>query len=258
MQLFFRHFGSGDPVVIVHGLFGLSDNWVTFGRSISGSYSVFIPDLRNHGQSPHSNVFNFPSMENDLLEFMEEHDLRNINLIGHSLGGKVSMFFSIHHPELIKKLVIVDISLRRSTPGQEHQQLLNAMRAVDFSRVRSRSDVEAQLAGIIPSQRLRIFLLKNLYWRAPDRLDWRLNLEAIHEGLLSVFEGIDVQGTFTGPVLLIRGGLSDYVLPEDIPVFQTKFPGVVVKTIATASHWVHADAPGEFAGLVTAFLNSDQ
>lgn len=258
MQLFFRHFGSGDPVVIVHGLFGLSDNWVTFGRGLAGSYSVYIPDLRNHGQSPHSNVFDFPSMEQDLLEFLEDHNLRNVNLIGHSLGGKVSMSFALHHPDLVKKLVIVDISLRRSRPGQEQQQLLDAMRSVDFSQVRSRSDAEAQLAEIIQNQRLRLFLLKNLYWRTSGRLDWRLNLKVIYENLHFVFEGIEVPGTFTKPVLIIRGGLSDYILPEDIPVFQMKFPGAVVKTIAKASHWVHADAPGEFAGLVTAFLNSDQ
>lgn len=258
MQLFFRHFGSGDPVVILHGLFGVSDNWVTFGRSISGRFSVFIPDLRNHGQSPHSPLFDFPSMEQDLLEFMEVNDLRNINLIGHSLGGKVAMYFSLHYPELVKKLVIVDISMRPTPPGKEHQQLLNAMKAVDFNSITSRSEVDARLSGLIPSSRLRQFLLKNVYWRSPGRLDWRINLKAIDENLLAVFREMDAPGTFTRPVLIIRGGLSSYIPEEEIPVLKRKFPGAVVKTIANASHWVHADAPGEFSGLVTEFLETAQ
>jgi esterase len=127
MKLFCRQFGTGKPVVILHGLFGLSDNWVTFGRQLSEHYMVLIPDLRNHGQSLHSNVFDFPSLENDLFEMVEEYGLIDLCLIGHSLGGKTAMYFTLHHPGLVMKLVVEDISLRKSMPNSEHQQLLNAI-----------------------------------------------------------------------------------------------------------------------------------
>jgi esterase len=254
MKLFFRQFGIGQPVVILHGLFGLSDNWVTFGRKLGAHYKVLIPDLRNHGQSPHSSVFDFPSLENDLVEMIEEHGLTNLFLIGHSLGGKIAMLFTLHNPEIVAKLAVVDISLRKAPPNREHQQLLNAMMAVDFSNVRSRSEVAAQLQTQVTSLELRQFLLKNVYWRDRHNLDWRLNLKAINDNLLSIFEGIDITGVYHGPSLFVRGGLSDYILDEDIPHLKIKFPGAEVKTIANASHWVHADAPGEFFRLIKNFL----
>ena len=255
MKLFTRQFGTGRPVIVLHGLFGLSDNWATFGRLLSGHYSVYIPDLRNHGQSPHSSVFDFPSLENDLVELVEEHGLNDIFLIGHSLGGKTAMFFTLHHPEMVKKLVVVDISLRKSPPNREHQLLLDAMMAVDFSMAKSRGDVEKQLQTQVKSLKLRQFLLKNIYWRDRHSLGWRLNLGAINENLLSVFEGVNASGIFVGPTLFIRGGSSDYIRDADLDEMKTKFPGAEVKTIANASHWVHADAPGEFYGLVKNFLD---
>ena len=255
MKLFTRQFGTGRPVIVLHGLFGLSDNWATFGRLLSGHYSVYIPDLRNHGQSPHSSVFDFPSLENDLVELVEEHGLNDIFLIGHSLGGKTAMFFTLHHPEMVKKLVVVDISLRKSPPNREHQLLLDAMMAVDFSMAKSRGDVEKQLQTQVKSLKLRQFLLKNVYWRDRHSLGWRPNLGAINENLLSVFEGVNASGIFVGPTLFIRGGSSDYIRDADLDEMKTKFPGAEVKTIANASHWVHADAPGEFYGLVKNFLD---
>ncbi|MEI7500455.1 MAG: alpha/beta fold hydrolase, partial [Bacteroidota bacterium] len=237
MKLFCRKFGTGHPVVILHGLFGLSDNWVNFGRRLSERYAVYIPDLRNHGQSPHSSVFDFPSLENDLVEMFEEYGLTNLFLIGHSLGGKIAMFITLNHPELVKKLIVADISLRKSAPDREHQELLNAMMTIDFSDAKSRSDVEKQMNIKVKSLKLRQFLLKNVYWRDRNSLDWRLNLKAINDNLLSIFEGVNVFGVYDGPAMFIRGGLSDYILDTDIPELKMKFPGAEVKTIANASHW---------------------
>ena len=258
MKLFCRVFGTGKPVVILHGLFGLSDNWVTFGRLLGEHFTVYIPDLRNHGQSPHSAVFNFPALEDDLTGLLEEHGLDEISLIGHSLGGKTAMFFAIHHPAIVKKLVVVDISLRKSPPDREHQQLLDAMMAVDFSIAASRTEVDLQLQAKVKSARLRQFLLKNVYWRDRYSMDWRLNLNAINDNLLSVFEGVGDPGSYTGSALFIRGGLSDYIRDSDLPEIKMKFPGAEVKTIANAAHWVHADAPGEFYLLVKDFLDGGQ
>ncbi|MCK9421745.1 MAG: alpha/beta fold hydrolase [Bacteroidales bacterium] len=255
MKLFFRRFGNGIPVVVLHGLFGLSDNWVTFGRRLGEHYSVYIPDMRNHGLSPHSNFFDFPALESDLLEMIEEWGTSEMYLIGHSLGGKTAMFFTLHHPETVKKLVVVDISLRKPLVSREHQMLLNAMLSVDFSTIHSRSDVDKQLSTWISSEKLRLFLLKNIYWRDRKTLDWRLNLHAINENLTSIFEGIDDPGSYSGPTLFIRGGMSDYILDSDFIEIESKFPGASVKTIADASHWVHADAPREFYTMVKTFLD---
>jgi pimeloyl-ACP methyl ester carboxylesterase len=255
MKLFCRHSGAGEPVVILHGLFGLSDNWVTYARKLSEYYSVFIPDLRNHGQSPHSTVFDFPALEGDLFELVEELGLHDITLIGHSLGGKTAMYFTLHNPDIVKRLVVVDISLRKSTAGIEQQELLTAMMSVDFGLAKTRGDVDKQLQVQVHSSKLRQFLLKNVYWRDRHSLDWRLNLPVINENLLSIFEGVDVPGTYAGPVLFVRGANSDYIRDADIAGLLLKFPGAEVKTIANASHWVHADAPGEFYDVVKAFLD---
>ncbi len=255
MKLFCRQFGTGDPVIILHGLFGISDNWVTFGRKLADHHTVYIPDLRNHGQSPHSTIFDFSSLTGDLFELIEDHYLESVQIIGHSLGGKTAMFFALQNPGLVRKLVVVDISLRKSLPDREHQQLLNAMMAVDFTIAGSRSEVDHQLASQIKSLKLRQFLLKNVYWRDRHTLDWRLNLKSINENLLSIFEGVNQAGVYTRPVLFVRGGLSDYIVDSDIPELKNKFPGAEVKTIANASHWVHADAPGEFYEMVKPFLD---
>lgn len=254
MKLFYRRFGEGFPVIILHGLFGLSDNWVTFGKALGKHYSVFIPDLRNHGQSPHHPVFNLDVMAQDIREFTTDNDLQEIILIGHSLGGKIAMQVALENPETVKKLVVVDVGLNIPPPDNDHQQLINAMISVDFSTTRSRSDVEKQLKDKIASLKLRQFLLKNVYWRDRETLGWRLDLHAINNNLPSVFMPVSVPGIYEGPVLFVRGGRSKYISDEDLPGIQKKFPRVILHTIADASHWVHADAPGEFYDVVSRFL----
>ena len=254
MKLFFRRMGQGTPVVILHGLLGLSDNWVTFGRHLGLDFEVFIPDLRNHGQSPHDPVFNLPVLVEDLRELIEDQGLEKVNLIGHSLGGRTAMLFALEYPDLLDKLVVVDIALRKYPPITEHQMLIDAMMKVDFSSARSRSDVDKQLEQKIHSLKLRQFLLKNIYWRNKETLGWRVNLPILKESLPLMMEGIIPDKKFPNPVLLIRGGLSGYVTDADLPGMIKQFPRISVKTLANASHWVHADAPGEFYSLVHEFL----
>lgn len=254
MKLFFRRFGLGFPVIILHGLFGLSDNWVTLGRRLGIHFEVIIPDLRNHGQSPHDPVFNYPAMAGDIKELMKDLGLSEIMLLGHSLGGKIAMTVALLDPASVKKLVVVDIPVNLKPPDREHKQLIDAMLSVDFTMTRSRSDVNKQLSEKIPSLKLRQFLLKNVYWRDQEHLDWRLNLSIINQNLQKIFKGVELPGEYAGPVLFVKGGRSDYILEEDIPVMQKKFPRSIVKTIAEASHWIHADAPEEFYKMVSSFL----
>ncbi len=254
MQLFFREFGSGRPFVILHGLLGISDNWVTIGRKLGEEYRVLIPDLRNHGQSPHSPVFDFPALEDDLLEFIETHELQQVILMGHSLGGKTAMLFALHQPQRVSALIVADISPRRYPHNTEHESLIRAMMEVDMASAATRSDVERSLARSVKSRRILQFLMKNAYWTARGRLAWRLNLRALGDNLRSVFEGVDVPGVYEGPSLFIRGGLSPYVPDADIPLIQKKFPAAVIRTVSGAAHWVHADSPGEFYAILREFL----
>lgn len=254
MKLFFHAFGEGPPLIILHGLFGVSDNWVTIGKKLSEHFRVYVPDLRNHGRSPHSAVFDFPALEDDLLEFIETHELEKPVLMGHSLGGKTAMHFALHQPQMVEKLVVVDISLRKYPHNTEHQMLINAMLDADLAEAHTRGDVEKLLMRTIESRKLRQFVLKNLYWRERGKMGWRLNIRAINENLHAIFEGVTVSGEYNGPSLFIRGGLSKYVSDEDIETIKNKFPGAVVRTIAQATHWIHADAPGEFYEIVSDFL----
>jgi esterase len=254
MKLFVRRMGQGNPVVILHGLLGLSDNWITFARELSRDFEVFLPDLRNHGQSPHSHAFNFRVLADDLFELIQDQSLQGISLIGHSLGGKIAMLFALNHPELVSKLVVVDIALREYSPSSEHRMLIEAMIAVDLSRCRSRSDVDHQLEPRVHSLKLRQFLLKNIYWKDKETLAWRINLPVLLETLPGLFKGIPPEGEFKKPVLLVRGELSEYVHDDDLPEMKKKFPGASVLTIENASHWVHADAPGIFNDRVHEFL----
>ena len=254
MKLFIRRMGQGNPVIILHGLLGLSDNWVSFGRRLALDFEVFIPDFRNHGQSPHDQDFNFPVLVDDLHELIEDSGLKKVNLIGHSLGGKTAMFFALEYPDLLDKLVVVDIALRKYSLNLEHQMLIDAMMEVDFSSVHSRSDVDRQFEQNVHSLKLRQFLLKNIYWKDKETLGWRVNLPVLKETLPLMLEGVIHDKKFLNPVLLVKGGLSDYVTDADLPAMVKQFPRTSVKTLANASHWVHADAPGEFYSLVHEFL----
>jgi len=256
MKLFHHSFGNGPPLVIVHGLFGISDNWVTLGKRFAEEFRIIIPDLRNHGRSPWSFVFDFSSMEEDILELIEEKINGPVFLMGHSLGGRIAINLALHHPGLIRKLVIVDISLRKYPPQSIHLQLIHAMQQLDLSTIRSRSEADRELGELIPSRRLRQFLLKNLYWQEKGVLGWRLNFPVISESLPAIFEDGDVPGVFQGSALFVRGGESDYIRDDDLPAIQQKFPGSTVRTIEGATHWVHADHPGEFFRMVNDFLKA--
>jgi len=257
MKLFYRHFGNGSPVIILHGLFGQSDNWVTVGRRIADQFTVYIPDQRNHGQSPHAPVHTYPALSDDLLEFMEEHHLERTTLIGHSMGGKAAMTFALEYPERVEKLVVIDISPRKYPERNIHTRVITEMLSIDMDSVASRGEVEGILEQKIADQRIRMFILKNLYYKVHGKLGWRLNLEAINHNLEYLFDSITSNTFYPGPTLFIKGGKSDYILEEDYPQIAKLFPQAIVKTIPGASHWLHADAPEELCFLLSSFLGRD-
>lgn len=257
MKLFYRTYGEGQPVIILHGIFGISDNWVTIGRRLAEKFEVFILDQRNHGQSPHNDTFNYFALAEDLYEFIEDHQLFSPILIGHSMGGKVAMNFALEHPHRVDKLIVVDMSVRAYPARQQHMDILNAMLSINFNEISSREEVEKIITKSVKSPQISQFILKNLYRIGKTRLAWRLNVDAIYNNIENVFEGIESPYTSDVPALFVKGGASNYILEEDYEMIQKKFPNAQFVTIDNASHWVHADAPDELCAIFSNFLAKD-
>jgi pimeloyl-ACP methyl ester carboxylesterase len=257
MKLFYRHYGEGQPVIIIHGLFGISDNWVTIGRRLAEKFEVYILDQRNHGQSPHSETFNYYALVDDLFEFIEDHQIINPVLIGHSMGGKVAINFALEHPHRVDMLIVVDMSVRHYPARQQHMDILNAMLSVNFDAISSREEVEEIITSRVKSPKISQFVLKNLYRIGKTRLAWRLNVDAIYNNIENVFEGIDSPYSSEIPALFIKGGASDYILKDDYNLILKKFPNAQFQTIDKASHWVHAEKPDELCAVFSKFLEKD-
>lgn len=254
LSLHFRNYGNGKPLLILHGLFGLADNWQTFAKQISAEgFEVFALDMRNHGSSPHTDEFNYTLMASDLKFFMQEHQLNNAVVLGHSMGGKTAMQFALSYPELTDKLIVVDIAPHYYPP--HHQQILKALHAVDLDTVNTRSDADKILAGYIDDFGTRQFLLKNLYWQG-DKLQWRFNLSVLSEQIDSVGQEINSDYPFHKPTLFIRGEKSSYIKPGDFDDIKRLFPKAAIATAPAAGHWVHADNPVWFFETVKNFLQN--
>jgi esterase len=257
MKLFHRSYGSGEPVIILHGLFGISDNWVTHAKKLAEKYQVFVPDLRNHGQSPHSSTFNYYAMVDDLREFMKDHTLEKAMIIGHSMGGKVAMNFALEHPYMVQKLVVVDISPRAYNTRSVHEDIIAAMQSVNFDEVDYRQDVDEKLKVHVKSQRIRWFILKNLHRLNRGRLAWRINIDAIAANMENIAAGMVYEGAYPGPVMFVRGSESDYIKEEDEELILKYFPNATIETIEGAAHWIHADAPDELCDLLSSFFGKE-
>ncbi len=255
MILHHRTLGKEHPaesaIVILHGVFGTSDNWQTFGKALAERYRVLLVDQRNHGQSPHSADFNYPVMADDLKALLEEQELPQPVVLGHSMGGKTAMFFAVQYPELLSKLIVVDIA-PRAYPVH-HQTILDAFAAVAIDTIQSRSEAEEQMASLVPEKGVRQFLLKNLQ-RTDDGFAWKLNLSVIRDNIEAVGAAVPEGKTFEKPTLFLRGAKSDYVRDEDKTLIKQHFPQAQIATIEKAGHWVHAEQPEALLEVVAKFL----
>lgn len=254
MKLAYREYGEGQPLVILHGLFGQSDNWNTLARQFGEKgLRVFAVDQRNHGLSPHSDNFTFSAMADDLAEFISFHKLVNPILMGHSMGGKTVLLFQKQYGGIASKLIIADISPRAYKP--HHQDVIEALEAVDLSVVKTRREAEEILTRKISEPGTREFLLKNLYWKEQQQLDWRFNLNVIARNYNNITSEVPFY-TAELPVLVVRGENSAYVNDTDVADFKKRFSPCVVATIKGAGHWVHAEKPGPFFETVWSFIGS--
>jgi len=256
VKLFYRRIGKGKPLIILHGLFGMSDNWFSIAKIFSATHNVIIPDLRNHGNSPHSVLFTFKDMCSDLKELYDELNINQAIILGHSLGGKLAMYTALHFPFLVEKLIIADISPNKSF--SEHTGIINAMMSVDFSKINNRNEVDQQLAASIQSLKIRQLIMKNLYWLSKQKLAWKINLAAILNNMEEVLKEISHKNSFTKDVLFLKGEYSDYITEKDLMRIQQLFPEVKMITIENAGHWLHADNPIAFTNAVRNFITNQR
>lgn len=250
MKLDYRILGKGKPLLILHGLFGFSDNWQTHANKLADYYQVILVDLRNHGRSEWSDLFSYEVMAQDIYELVQELHLKDLILVGHSMGGKVAMHFAQQHENLLDKLVVVDIGVKKYP--MHHQHILEGIHSVQLEGVESRKQVEEQLAKYIESYGVRQFLLKNLYWKEKGKLAWRMNVPVLEREMENILSALPVTEVMT-PTLFIRGELSNYILDEDLTEIEELFPDSELVTIAGAGHWVHAEAPEEFVETLLSF-----
>ncbi|MDH4089914.1 MAG: alpha/beta fold hydrolase [Cyclobacteriaceae bacterium] len=253
MKLFFREYGQGQPLIILHGLFGSSDNWLTQAKLFSTTFKVYTVDQRNHGLSPHSEVFDYMSMVDDLCEFFDDHKIFDAFILGHSMGGKTAMNFAISNPTKVKKLVVVDISPRAY--DLEHYSIVEGLKAIPINTITSRNEADSILSKYIEEIDTRQFLLKNLQRKSDGRFVWKINLAVISEKLNNIGLDLQVDGNFEKPALFIRGARSNYITDTDWNRITRVFPLAQLETMETG-HWVQAEKPQEFADITTRWLNA--
>ena len=253
MKLHFRSFGNGEPLIILHGVFGSSDNWQTVGKDLGAKHRVYLVDQRNHGNSPHSDEFDYNVMTDDLLELMMNESIERAHILGHSMGGKTAMTFATRYPKKINKLIVVDIAPKYYEPA--HAKIFREFRSIKLDQIQTRNEADLQMSHTISDMVVRQFILKNLT-RVKKGFAWKLNLDAIEKNSEKVGEALSDEDWFNGYVLFIAGNKSDYIKESDLPEIQRHFPNAVLKFVPRAGHWVHAEQPKTLVKLVSDFLST--
>tara|TARA_B100000401_G_C52780922_1_gene708231 strand:+ start:530 stop:1288 length:759 start_codon:yes stop_codon:yes gene_type:complete len=251
MQLNYRKYGSGEPLLILHGLFGSSDNWQTLGKKFSEDFQVYLIDLRNHGHSPHSIDFSYELMANDINELILSEKLEKVNLLGHSMGGKVAIRLVQLFPFHIEKLIVADIGVKKYPMHHEH--IIAGLQSINLKETKSRSEARKVLTNYVKEEGVQQFLLKNLYWKEKGLLCWRMNLDVLVEQMPEILKEMPKEISLT-PTLFLRGEKSKYILEEDFDLLHEIFPNSEIETVYNAGHWLHAENPLDFYELVTDFI----
>jgi pimeloyl-ACP methyl ester carboxylesterase len=241
--------GDGPPLVVLHGLLGRARNWLTVARALQGSRRVLLPDLRNHGASPWTDAMDYPAMAADVAALIEREAQGRATVLGHSMGGKVAMVLALTRPKLVERLIVVDIAPIRYASG--YLAYIEAMQAVDLTRVRTRAEADAALRGSVPDNAMRGFLLQNLETRS-GAFAWQPNLAVLAGTMGAIMDFPDALASksWEGPAFALRGERSDYVGPEGETALRARLPRLELSTVAEAGHWPHAERPAEFLKLL--------
>lgn len=251
MLLHYKSFGEGDPLLILHGFLGSLDNWQSIAKELAVNYQVFILDVRNHGKSFHDNKHDYISMVEDLHFYVNHLGFSKINLLGHSMGGKMAMLFALNYPLLVSHLIVVDIAPKIYLPG--HEDILYALSKVDLKVLKSRQEAVEIISTYIHEPSVIQFLLKNLDRDVDGSFSWKMNLPVLSSQYAEIlsFPG---EGIFDAPTLFLKGEKSDYILPSDEPIIYKYFPKAKIVSIKNAGHWVHAENPVDFISETCNFL----
>lgn len=240
MTLNFKKTGSGHPLVILHGLFGSLDNWFSIAKELTEHYTLYLIDQRNHGDSPHDEVWDYEAMVEDLKELLDAEGLDKVYLMGHSMGGKTVMNFAVKYPDYVEKLIVADIAPRYYAP--HHQSILEGLNSLDLKSIQSRKEADDQLAKYVPELGTRQFLLKSLT-RGSEGFAWKINLPVITKNIENVGEALAEGSQFDGPTLFLAGGNSHYIQQKDLRDLEKHFPNHELEFVANAGHWLHAEQP---------------
>ncbi|MCZ4695905.1 alpha/beta fold hydrolase [Ancylomarina euxinus] len=267
MKLNYKKLGEGPALIIVHGLYGSLDNWLSVAKELSQNFEVFLIDQRNHGNSPHADSHTYSDLKNDLLEFMDDQQIDKAVLLGHSMGGKTVMFFAIDHPERVSSLLVVDIAPKNYSKISDyapqtinHEHLVSVILNMDLTPFNSRTEINLELAKQIKSEKVRQFLLKNLKRNEDKRFGWKLNIKTISDYLPQIMDGIDESSFLKGkgitgfPVLFIKGEESNYICDNDHKPIRSIFPYAEITSIPKAGHWVHAEQPDLLVKTINYFV----
>lgn len=251
MKLNFKKIGEGNPLLILHGLFGSSDNWVSLGKKFAENNLVYLIDLRNHGRSPHSEEMSYDLMADDILELIHDENINSPVILGHSMGGKAALLFAEKYPKYLDKLIVADIGIKAYP--MHHDEILKGLNSVNLQEISSRNQAQQSIRVHIDNLSTQQFLLKNLYWVEKGKLAWRMNLKEIEKNIGKILVKIDID---KNPIktLFIRGEMSNYILEEDFENILKSFPNGEIKTIPKVGHWLHAENPIEFYKIVREFI----
>lgn len=251
MKLFYRELGQGQPLIILHGLFGSSDNWFSLSKIFAEHFKVYVVDQRNHGLSPHDGKHDYDILTEDLKEFIAEHNINQPIIIGHSMGGKVAMNFAVKYPSLLSQLIIVDIT-PKAYPVH-HNSILKGLKAIKLNKLGSRGQADQILSDFESDPSVRQFLLKNLARGDQQQFEWRINIPVLEKNIEAMGAAIEANGKFTGPTLFVIGSKSNYFESGDEDIIKKYFPSAIVEKLETG-HWVQAEKPEEFMNTVFTFL----
>lgn len=250
MKLAYKEMGEGTPLIILHGLFGSSDNWQTLAKRFAENYKVYLVDQRNHGRSPHSDLFNYDVLAQDLREFFIDHGISKAIVMGHSMGGKTAMRFTQLFHERVSKLIVVDMGVKEYAP--HHEKILAAFHTLDLPNLKSRSEADQAISELIPEFGVRQFILKNLYRKDKETFAWRPNYLILEKEMPNILSALPKQDVEI-PACFVYGAQSNYIIKDEIPTIKKVFSNSVFIELP-AGHWIHAEVPNQFYAAVNNFV----
>ena len=244
---------SKNKIIILHGFLGSLDNWITFSKKISeNNFEVHLLDQRNHGKSFHSNEFNYELMVKDLHEYMSKFNINSVSIIGHSMGGKTAMLFSLIYPDLVEKLIVVDIL--PVSYNKSYDLIFDSLLSINLKQIKSRNEFNLHLKKYFDDHGFILFLSKNLKRSLDGGFEYKSNIKILRKTYSNVTSSINFHKEYRKGVLFIKGENSDYIDSENLKITSKLFPKYKLTEIKNAGHWIHHENPDDFFSICLNYL----